>query len=265
MNGTKLLEQLNEIQMLTDEQLSETSRRLTSEDPHALLQQLVQNGVLTSYQANRVWFGKIDEIVLGQYRILNQIGTGSFGQVFKALHTFMKRSVAIKFIQPDLVQVPKVRQMFLREMHALTNLQQDNIVMAYDANELDGQLYLVMEHVEGRNLEDIVDDRGPLPIFLVTRMMREAASALQFAYEKGIVHRDIKPENLMVLTETLERVTSAPNAQGDPSDRTPLTQALIKITDFGLARILNRVGVGSLVTSVGDFVGTPTYASPRTN
>ena len=126
---------------------------------------------------------------LGQYRLLDELGRGGMGQVYKALHTIMGREVALKVISPELVSDPVAVEWFLREVRASTQLNHPNIVMAYDANEADGLYFLVMEYVHGVTLDALVKQRGPLPLGYACALMRQAALGLQHAHEKGMVHR----------------------------------------------------------------------------
>src|SRR5205814_1338081 len=144
---------------------------------------LVEQGQLTKFQAELLLAGRTTGFFLGQYRILEQIGQGGMGRVFKATHQAMNRTVAIKVLAPQHTKTEKARQLFQREVRAAGKLLHPNIVTAYDANENDGRLYLVMEYVDGPNLEQLVRDRGPLPVGLVCEIMRQAALGLQCAHE----------------------------------------------------------------------------------
>ena len=148
--------------------------------------------------------------MLGQYRLLDELGRGGMGQVFKACHTVMGRIVALKVLWPTPREHDLAQGWFEREVRTLTQLQHPNIVLAYDANEVDGVRFLVMEYVEGQNLQSLVREEGPLPIPLACDMMAEAATALQYAHEKGLVHRDVKPANLLVPVDVFtDRPTTA--------------------------------------------------------
>src|SRR5262249_43137192 len=132
----------------------------------------------------------------------------------------------------------------------------------YDANEVDGVLFLAMEYVDGPNLNELVRKQGPLPIGLACAMMHQIGRALQYAHEKGMVHRDIKPANLLV--------PRAPAAEGVPADSAAATPApptaapLVKIVDFGLARLHGKSGANTLMLNKErGFVGTPDFVSPE--
>src|SRR5262249_12996843 len=118
---------------------------------------------LTPYQLKRILAGTGRELVLGQYQILDELGRGGFGQVYKATHALMKRVVALKVIAPEWARDAESRKLFLREVVGVTRLVHPNIALAYDADEIDGTLFFAMGYVNGPSLERYVTDRGPLP------------------------------------------------------------------------------------------------------
>jgi serine/threonine-protein kinase len=157
----------------------------------------------------------------------------------------MDRVVAIKVIAPELIESERARKLFQREVLALTSLSHPNIAIAHDADEIGGQLFLVMEYVAGKSLEDVVATEGPQPIGIACEMMRQACSALQYAHERGVVHRDIKPANLLVM-------------------RSPEGIPTVKIVDFGLARLHTSAKAGTLMSqNNAAFLGTPDYVAPE--
>jgi serine/threonine protein kinase len=192
--------------------------------------------------------GDTQPLNLGQYRLLDELGRGGMGRVYKALHTIMGRIVAIKVIAPELMQDPVAVEWFRREVRAGTQLVHPNIVMAYDANEAEGLHFLVMEFVHGITLDAFVKQNGPLPIARACALIRQAALGLQHAHEKGMVHRDIKPGNLLI-----------PLPEGDNSP-----DVLVKILDFGLARLQGKTA-GDTIALRGDtgVLGTPDYIAPE--
>jgi serine/threonine protein kinase len=185
---------------------------------------------------------------LGQYHLIDELGRGGMGRVYKALHTIMDREVALKVISPELIRDPVAIAWFLREVRASTQLNHPNIVMAYDANEADGLYFLVMEYVHGMTLDARVKQQGPLPIPYACALIRQAALGLQHAHEKGMVHRDIKPSNLLI---------PAPRAD-------PPSEVLVKILDFGLARLQGK-SKGDTIALRGEagVLGTPDYIAPE--
>jgi serine/threonine protein kinase len=211
---------------------------------------LVDQGLLTRFQAQQLLAGRTHGFNLGQYRILGYIGQGGMGRVYKAMHRTMKRVVAIKILSPELVKTEKARKLFKHEVRAAARLLHPNIVTAHDANKVSGRYFLVMEYVDGPNLDQLVRRKGPLPVSLACEVIRQAALGLQHAYEMGMVHRDIKPANLLV-----QRTGLVPQIQ-------------VKILDFGLARLHEQgdselAGSGTIQTAPNTVLGTPDYLSPE--
>jgi serine/threonine-protein kinase len=212
---------------------------------------LVEQGRLTKFQAELLLAGRVTGFFLGSYKILEQIGQGGMGRVYKAEHETMNRTVALKLLAPEHTQTEKARQLFRRELRAAGKLLHPNIVTAYDANEQGGRLYLVMEYVQGPNLEQLVRERGPLPAGLACEIIRQAALGLQCAHEHDMVHRDVKPSNLLL-----------------QQPRGPAGPCLVKILDFGLARLSDQSanvpgGKGSIAVNDNTVMGTPDYLSPE--
>ncbi len=197
--------------------------------------------------------------MLGQYRILERLGSGGMGRVYKAVHPVMERVVALKIISPRLMKESSARARFQREVRHAARLIHPNIVVAYDAAEVEGLWFLVMEYIPGRDLAQLLLRYSRPPVALACEIIRQAALGLQYAHEHGMVHRDIKPANLMV--------TSA-RPQPDGSDIEGWMPApLVKILDFGLARLSAvdglSLGCGETVTVEGCIVGTPEFMAPE--
>jgi serine/threonine protein kinase len=211
---------LRQNQLLSPTQLDEWSRlgKPGSADPRSLAQDLCARGWLTHYQAQHLLSGQADALVLGPYVLLHRLGAGGMGQVFKARHGKLGRTVALKVIRKENVVDAESVGRFQREMHVTSRLEHPNVVRALDAGPLGGTLALVMEYVEGTDLDRLVKERGPLSIAEACDFLRQAALGLQHIHEHGLIHRDIKPSNLMVTT----------------CNRGP---ALVKILDLGLARL----------------------------
>ena len=215
---------------------------------------LIEQGMLTKFQAERLLAGRSSGYILGQYKILDQLGRGGMGQVFKAEHRTMSRIVALKVLAPGLIDTERAQEMFLREVRAVASLVHPNIVTAFDANTIQGRHYLVLEFVDGPNLDQLVKQEGPLPIGLACDYVLQVAQGLQCAHSQRMVHRDIKPANLLV-------------QRRGTSDQLP---ALVKISDFGLARFHTpKADQGpkdlSATIMIGDntVMGTPDYLSPE--
>jgi serine/threonine protein kinase len=248
------LANLRQSGLVSDELLTELTDRLPETNRgRVLARALVEQGVLTKFQAERLLAGRTSGFLLGQYRILDQLGQGGMGRVFKAVHQTMHRVVALKVLAPQLIETEKAQQLFLREMRAVAQLNHPNLVTAYDANQVGNRHYLVLEYVDGPNLCQLVRDQGPLPVGLACELMRQAAEGLQYAHEMGMVHRDIKPSNLLV---------------SPPSTGAWRKKCTLKILDFGLARFqsfndLNGQGQASIVTEGNIVLGTPDFVSPE--
>jgi eukaryotic-like serine/threonine-protein kinase len=253
VNQQLFLENLRQSQLLSSTQLAEVDR-LSAAGPslEEFTTELVGQGWLTPFQVEKIVAGQGRGLVCGQYRILDELGRGGFGCVYKAMHGIMNRVVALKVIAPELVEDSRARSWFRREVLATTQLYHPNIVMAYDANEVDDALFLVMEYVEGPNLDQMVRQQGPLPIGLACAMLHQVGRALHYAHEKGMVHRDIKPANLLI--------PQGAAVPADPAGGPPL----VKVGDFGLAR-LRPNGSNTTLNLHNDkgFVGTPAYISPE--
>src|SRR5262249_43226673 len=140
-----------------------------------------------------------------RYRVLELLGVGGMGAVYKAEHRLMERTVALKVIGRHLTDKPGVAERFRREVKAAARLDHPNIVRAYDAERAGDFHFLIMECVEGTTLARLVAKRGPLPVAEACECVRQAALGLQHAFEHGMVHRDVKPQNLMVTHQSRDR------------------------------------------------------------
>jgi serine/threonine protein kinase len=215
------------------------------QDTREIAKALASWKLLTKFQAKMLLMGRTGGYFLGPYKILDQLGQGGMGRVYKAMHQTMNRVVALKVLTPQLVNTERAQQLFLREVQAAAQLSHPNIVMAFDANETEGRHYLAMEYVAGPNLERYVKKHGSLPIGLACEIVFQTANGLQHAFEKGMVHRDIKPANLLLHQE-------------------PGTETIqVKILDFGLARLAQNEGSKTLVVRENTVMGTPDFLSPE--
>ena len=160
--------------------------------------ELVLHKKLTKFQAAEVYRGKGKSLVLGNYTILDKIGAGGMGQVFKAEHRRMHRIVAIKMLPTGMMQNAAVVARFEREVTAAAKLNHPNIVTAFDADNANGVHLLIMEYVEGNDLAAIVKKTGTFPVEQAVNCILQAARGLEAAHAAGIVHRDIKPANLLL-------------------------------------------------------------------
>ncbi|MCX7699243.1 MAG: serine/threonine protein kinase [Gemmataceae bacterium] len=236
--------------LLTPEQMQHAYEAAAeTADGRQLGKLLVERRILTRFQVRMLLAGRTEGFLLGQYKILEPIGQGGMGRVFKAEHTGMGRLVAIKVLASDLVQTERARQLFEREVKLAARLQHPNIVTAYDADHVGGRYFLVLEYVEGPDLQSLVQRDGPLPVGVACELIRQAALGLQYAHERGMVHRDIKPSNLLV-------------QRNNPLGAGPL----LKILDFGLARLHaseSEIDGESVPFDRRTVIGTPDYLSPE--
>ena len=158
---------------------------------------LIQAKTLTAFQAKCLLRGRTLRLVLDEYVILDRIGAGGMGQVFKAMHTHMDRIVALKVMNERALNSPESIERFDREVKTAARLSHPNIVTAFDAGHSDGVHYLVMEYVDGHELGSLTED-GPLAVDAAVNYATQAATGLQYAHSEGIIHRDIKPGNLLL-------------------------------------------------------------------
>ena len=178
--------------------------------------------------------------LLGDYEIVEELGRGGMGVVYKARHRRLKKLVALKVLRADWAANREALERFTREIEALGRLHHANLVSATDAREDAGFCFLVMEYVEGQNLAALIRRCGPLPPADACEIARQAALGLEHSHRQGLVHRDIKPSNIMLATD-----------------------GTIKILDMGLARLQDSLAPGEGLTSSGQVVGTPDYVAPE--
>ncbi len=246
MSVTSLVEGLRQYRVLEPAQLEEVTARLQARFPEAkaLARELLQRNWLTAFQANYLLQGRGQELLLGSYVLMERLGEGGMGQVFKARNWKLGRVVAIKLIRPERLTSDLAVQRFHREVRAAAALVHPNIVLAYDADQIGDIHFLVMEFIDGAiDLARLVKKKGPLPVAQACDAIRQAALGLQHAHEQGLVHRDIKPHNLLL------------TADG----------SRIKILDMGLARLSTPPGdnTSNTMTQEGVVMGTPDYIAPE--
>jgi serine/threonine protein kinase len=191
-------------------------------------------------ESNQAWLGKI---VDGRYRVIEVVGRGGMGVVYKVEHQRMGKIAAMKVLHRDLAQDPEVVQRFEREATAVSRLNHPNTVQVFDFGTAQGALYLIMEYVRGQDLAHIVERDGPLAWARAAPILSQICGALAEAHELGIVHRDLKPENVLI--------TRGPNGRD-----------YAKVLDFGLAK-LGAVDAPSDATDRSRIVGTPYYMAPE--
>jgi len=234
------LEALEASQLLDAEQLA-TAREAASEtaDPKSLARLLVQKELLSRWQAEKVLGGR-RAFFLGKYKLIRLLGHGGMGRVFLGQHTTMNRHVALKIVSKEVGRDRDSLERFYGEARAIAQLDHPNIVQAYNVDNEGDRHYIVMEYVDGRDLDEMVEADGPLGFQRAVDFMRQAAEGLAHAHGRNMIHCDIKPSNLLV------------NREGT-----------LKILDMGLARLSiggNGSGVGEQEQAV---LGTVDYQAPE--
>jgi serine/threonine protein kinase/WD40 repeat protein len=249
-SAVDFVEVIRQIQLLEPEQLEELARlRAGIADPRLLARRLIEKSWLTPYQINQLFQQRGQDLVLGQYVLLERIGEGGMGQVFKARHRRLDRIVALKVIRREHVTNQDAVRRFRREIQATASLSHPNIVLAYDADQVGDTHFLVMEFVDGTDLGSLLKKTGPPAVEQACDYMRQAAAGFQHAHEHGLVHRDIKPSNLLV-------TRASDSGYG----------TILKILDLGVARLLqppDGLDSVSALTKDGRVVGTPDYMAPE--
>ncbi len=230
--------------VVNDRQLAEIKNRILKGDypfdPTALSECLVRDNILTAFQAKRILSNKPQGLIVGRYIILDRVGSGSMGRVYRAHHVMMDRVVALKIIAPEISSNERVVARFQREMKLVGRLDHPNVVRAYDADQINRVLYIVMEFVSGTSLSDRLKKKGPIPPAEMIDYAAQTALGLAHAHEQGIVHRDIKPSNILI-----------------NDDRR------IKILDLGLGVLMEADSAATFATADGIAVGTVDYMSPE--
>ena len=222
-----------------------TRHSFHEECPREFVKLLIHENLLTQYQAKTFLTGSDVPIVLDEYEILERIGAGGMGIVYRALHRTMDRVIAVKILPREMVDSRKKVLRFQREVKASAKLQHPNIVATYDARQSDGIHFLVLEYVDGKNLAEVVQIHGPLTVSRSVNLILQAAHGLMHAHAQGIIHRDVKPENL-ILDES----------------------GVLKVLDMGLAKMRSGdadidVATHHNLTEAGAVMGTVNYMSPE--
>ncbi|HVS39028.1 MAG TPA: serine/threonine-protein kinase, partial [Gemmataceae bacterium] len=237
----QLLGALAQYRLLAPDQIAAVSSTAPA-DPRALAKELLGRGWLTPYQINQLFRGCGRELLLGSYVLMEKVGEGGMGAVFKARNWKLGQIVALKLIRPERLGSADAVKRFRREIRAAAQLDHPNIVRALDADEVGGTHLFVMEYVDGTPLNQVVKERGPLPAAEACAHIRQAALGLHHAQERGLVHRDVKPHNLLLARD-----------------------GVVKILDMGLARMAAdpAAAESTMLTQEGQVMGTPDYMAPE--
>jgi tRNA A-37 threonylcarbamoyl transferase component Bud32 len=209
-------------------------------DANRLAQFLVRDGLLTYFQAEQLLQGKYKRFSLGKYKVLEKLGSGGMGTVFLCEHKLMRRRVAVKVLPFQKAEDKASLDRFMREARAAAAVDHPNIVRAYDIDQDENLHFLVMEWVDGTNLQDLVKKFGPLDPLRACHYIYGAAVGLQHAYEIGLLHRDIKPGNILI-------------------DRS----GVVKILDLGLARLTQDTDDNLTRQNDESVLGTADYLAPE--
>ncbi len=287
LTPNELVDFLTRNQILSHSHLEALAREWQQYDSATkLADELVTRGWMTKHQYTQIFAGQGDKLVIGPYRLLEPLGEGGMGMVFKGWHPRLDRFVALKLIRPQvLASRPEIVTRFHREARAIAQLHHPNVVLLYDADDANGTHYIAMEYVDGVTLEKMVRQSGPLPIKQACDYMRQSAMGLQHAFECGLVHRDIKPSNILVAQKTSgggkrsssqlkrpalvtirDRELAVENTMNGRSEH---AWGIIKILDMGLARLQESLeeeddqNPATPLTRAGALLGTPDFISPE--
>lgn len=219
----------------------ETWARETQPDVRAVARELNRRAWLSAFQIKEIYKGNGRDLTLGRYVLLDLLGEGGMGRVYKAHDTRLGRDVALKVIRKEKLKHPAAETRFKHEIEALAKMRHPNVVQVFNADHLGDTHYYEMELVDGADLTRLVKEHGPLPVADACEYIRQAALGLQHAHEMGLVHRDIKPSNILV----------------SRSGR------VVKLVDLGLARLMEHEPSAGRVTQEGFVIGTPDFLAPE--
>lgn len=204
---------------------------------------LVERGLITRWQAEQLFNGRT-QFFIDDFRILDSLGTGSMGSVYRAQAAGQTQMVALKVLAPNLATNAEAIGRFRREAQLAATLRHPNIIAAYKGDQAGSRLYMAMELLAGQDLKHWLTEKGPLAVPFACECVAQAATGLQYAFDNGMLHRDIKPANLFITWN---------NLSGRP---------IVKILDLGLARFMTEARDKRLTLS-GQIIGTPDYIAPE--
>jgi serine/threonine protein kinase len=239
-----LLADLRRVRLLPADRLAAAEADGAADWPPERFAEWLQQAGFSPFQVRRLFAGRADSLRFGPYLLLDKLGEGGMGVVYRAWNGRARRVDAVKVIRPDRLASKTVGRRFLREIRLTAELRHPNLVRAVGAGEAGGRWYLATECVPGRDLAAVVRTNGPLPPPGACRAVAEAAAALGYIAGRGLVHRDVKPSNLV-----REKGTGT-----------------VKLLDFGLSGGLRGAGpesVAATLTAAGVMLGTPDYMAPE--
>lgn len=237
----EFLDRLRDSKIVAAEELAPVAAAHPKATSQELALKLVEAGLLTLFQVDALRANRGADLQLGNYEVLDKLGAGGMGTVFKARHRRMKRIVALKVLSRQLSKDESFVRRFQREVETLARMSHPNIVMAFDADESPLGHFLVMEFVNGKDLASAVEKQGPFSLADAVSCVLQAARGLEYVHAQGMIHRDVKPANLLR------------DAAG-----------VVKVTDLGLTRLTSGlVSVNSNVTQAGGVLGTVDYMPPE--
>ncbi|MCS7465229.1 serine/threonine protein kinase [Stieleria sp. ICT_E10.1] len=243
----KFIETCLELQLLQETDAKSLSENL-GESGRDISQTALQRGLLTPADVDIVYSLQHPMDVAPGYQILNLVGRGAMGAVYRALQIDLERIVALKIILISNVAQPNAAARFEREAKALARLQHPNIVQALNFGKHDGRYYFAMEFVPGRTCEELVRESGLMPPQAAWSIVRQVASGLYHAAGQNLIHRDIKPANLILLP---------------PPEGSATKTEIVKIADFGLAMFADQSAEQLKLTTGDKVMGSPAYMSPE--
>ncbi|HYH64267.1 MAG TPA: serine/threonine-protein kinase [Urbifossiella sp.] len=251
-SAESLVEALRDSGLFPPAEVDALARELVpfADDMTGALRHVVEHELVPVYQLRKIIHAKTADLIVGPFVVLDKLGEGGMGKVFKARDTRTGRIAAIKVIRPHLLTNPVIRGRYEREVRAALSLRHPHIAAAFEAGEVGGKVYLALEFVDGIDLARLVRTFGVLPVPEACEYLRQAALGLAHAHSKGFIHRDIKPGNLVVAGERHHPDATEP--------------AVVKLLDMGLVRTVgfDDEGGGDL-TRAGTVVGTPDYMAPE--
>lgn len=212
----------------------------SSDEAEQIASGLVESGLMTRWQADQILAGRYKGFFLGKYKLLSHLGSGGMSHVYLAEHPLMHRRVAIKVLPKNRVNDSSYLARFRREAQAIAALDHRNIVRAYDIDHVNDIHYMVMEYVEGCDLQTLVAKEGVLDYARAADYIRQAAEGLEHAHRAGLIHRDVKPANLLL-------------------DR----HNVVKVLDLGLARFTGEDRASLTVAYDENVLGTADYLAPE--